>query len=101
MVRDIALNEDGDLAVSPEGDLALEVSDGTHIAHVLEAHPGHYKQHPMIGMGLIRYVHAPIDALRLRAMRREIEIQLSLDGAVNSDVQIDQNAQLTIHAEYF
>lgn len=100
MVNDILLNDDGDLAVNQQGDLVVGYSDTAHIADILESEPGHYKQHPLVGAALHRYINAPLSPLQARALKRAIGIQLEYDGVDNVEVHFDNNGQLEVNGDY-
>lgn len=99
MVNDILLDETGDLAVSADGDLVVGISDSQHIADVLESAPGNWKQHPLVGVELMRFVNAPLTPQVKRELIRSILIQLEGDNCNNVHVEfIGHN--LNISAEY-
>lgn len=91
---DLLLDEDFDLMVK-EGDFAL--GDGTeqHKACLLLAHKGHYKQHPVVGVGLTRYLNdAGSDP------ESEIELQWRLDGMEVEAISVSPQGVLTQVASY-
>lgn len=99
MVNDILLDDAGDLAVTEGGDLAVGYSDTAHIADLLESEPGHWKQWPLAGVGLWRWLNGPVDAERLRLLKREILLQLRYDGAEGLSVSW-REGKLEVHGEY-
>jgi len=46
---DIILKDDIEIK---DGDLRVDDSDGQHIEHILRAKPGHFTQHPTLGVGV-------------------------------------------------
>lgn len=48
LVKDILINDD---ISTKDGDFAIGESDAQHIEHILKAKPGHFYQHPTIGVG--------------------------------------------------
>jgi phage baseplate assembly protein W len=99
MVNDILLDETGDLAVSADGDLAVGISDSQHIADVLESAPGNWKQHPLVGVELMRYVNAPLTPQVRRELTKGILIQLENDECGNVEVDFD-GENLGVRGEY-
>lgn len=59
-----------------DGDFAIGVSDLQHIAHILEAEKGQYRQTPLVGVGVLKMLNGPISG----AEKREIKMQLQGDG---------------------
>lgn len=99
MVNDILLTEAGDLAVSSDGDLAVGISDSQHIADVLESAPGNWKQHPLVGVELMRYVNAPLTPQVRRELTKGILIQLEGDSCNDVEVYFDLE-NLEVKGEY-
>jgi phage baseplate assembly protein W len=99
MVNDILLDETGDLAVSAEGDLVVGFADNQHIADVLESTPGNWKQWPLVGVGLMHYVNAPLTPALARALEKEIRVQLEYDDAQEIEVR-NIAGNLNVSAEY-
>ena len=62
--------------VIKDGDFAIGLSDEQHIAHIIEAMPGHYKQYPLVGVGARLYINSPLDGV----FRRAVKVQLAGDG---------------------
>ncbi|MCQ2319449.1 MAG: hypothetical protein MJZ90_11115 [Bacteroidales bacterium] len=86
MRRDLILDtETGDL-VFTHGDLAIGDSDEQNAQLIVDAEKGEYKEHPQVGVGLRKYIKS---TGREREMRREITLQLGLDGYDNASVETD------------
>jgi len=68
------------------GDFNVGYSDEQHIQDVILAAPGHYKQHPLIGVDVLQYVNAPMSPRVIAEMERNIQLQLQADGAKNIKV---------------
>jgi len=67
--------DNNDLVVY-NGDFFIAYSDFQHTAHIVEADQGQYKQWPLVGCGIRRYLNGDIDG----AVRRMIQLQLEGDG---------------------
>lgn len=86
MRKDLTLGtETGDL-VFTNGDLAIGDSDEQNAQLILDAEKGEYKEHPQVGVGLHKYLKS---TGREREMRREIAVQLELDGYDNANIETD------------
>ncbi len=68
-------NENNDLVVD-QGDFYIAYSDFQHIAHIIEAEPGHYKQWPILGFGIRKYLNGPFDG----TVKRRLQLMLESDG---------------------
>ncbi len=77
MRHDIIVDSDdeNDLVVYA-GDFFVGYSDAQHIAHIVEADAGQYRQHPLLGVGLRRFINGVVDG----EVRRRIQLQLVSDG---------------------
>lgn len=87
---DILLNDDNELIFS-DGDFVVGPSDSQHIANLLEAFPGNYKQHPLIGVGIGKMLNGS-DVL----IKGEVKKQLGNVGykvksinLINGELNID------------
>jgi hypothetical protein len=89
---DILLDEDNDLKIV-NGDFVIGPSDMQHVEHILVAHPGEYKEHPQVGIGIERYLKSTGQQQNLK---REIRIQLAFDGYQNPDIELSENLKLKI-----
>ncbi len=99
MVNDILLDETGDLAVSADGDLVVGFSDSQHISNIIESAPGNYKQHPLTGVEIMKYINSPVTQATKLGLKKAIRTQLEFD-AVN-EVEIEfENGQLDVRGEY-
>lgn len=67
--------DDNDLVIY-NGDFFIAFSDFQHVAHIVEADQGQYKQWPLVGCGIRRYLNGDIDG----TVRRKIQLQLEGDG---------------------
>lgn len=68
-------NDGNDLVVEG-GDFYIAFSQFQHIAHIIEAEPGQYKQWPLLGFGVRNYLNGIVDG----AVRRKLQLQLESDG---------------------
>lgn len=59
-----------------QGDFFIAFSAFQHVAHIVEATPGQYKQNPLLGCAIRQHLNGDIDG----AVRRQIQLQLESDG---------------------
>jgi hypothetical protein len=83
-MNDILLDSDGDLQIQ-NGDFVIGKSDAQNALLILRAEKGTFKQFSLLGVGLVKYLNAPLDS----TLRREIQLQMEADGytkiSINSD----------------
>jgi hypothetical protein len=75
-VKDIELDEDVDLVIE-NGDFSVSESDQQHIILIINTFPGHWKQFPTCGTGIIQYLASSGQGSKLN---RSIRVQLEADG---------------------
>lgn len=81
------VDDDYDLLIR-NGDFVIGVSDIQHCRHIISAHPGHYKQWPRIGVGIIDDLKSAMDA----SLTRRILIHLKADTYSPQNLKIRDNA---------
>lgn len=74
--------DNNDLVVY-QGDFYVAPADQQHIAHIVEADAGQYKQFPFLGVGIRRFVNGIVD----QEVRRMIQKQVQADGYSAREVQ--------------
>jgi hypothetical protein len=96
MAKDILLNN-----IFKNGDFNVDFSDEQHIEHVIVSEKGHFKHHPLLGVGIMHYAHAPMSPQIAAELNREIRLQLEVDTATNIRVNINQRTtQINATADY-
>lgn len=93
--KDIITDETGDLTLQ-NGDLLLGLSDSQHVEHIVLADKGHYRQNPLIGVGLARYLNGNINPV---ALEQEIKTNLEADNYTVNRVEIDPNSVGTLNID--
>lgn len=84
---DILLDDDLDLTIDSSGDFKLTESDYQSSVLILNTFVGAWKNHPICGMGIVRYLGSSGTQLEIR---REISVQLQADGfKINSVIVKD------------
>lgn len=81
-----------------DGDLNVGYSDEQHIDNVMMSAPGHFKQHPLIGVDILQYVHAPMSPAVVRQLNRKIKLQIEADGGKQTKIDINPKTS-TIYAK--
>lgn len=73
---DILLDDDGELQVSADHDFKTGDAVNNYLRYILEAHPGNYKEFPLLGVGVDRYLNSTANPQQLE---RNIRVQLEND----------------------
>jgi hypothetical protein len=87
MVKDIILNDSGDLSFE-NGDFKIGDSDQQHVILLINTYAGAWKQNPTCGVGIMQYLCSSGQGATLR---RSIEVQLKADGYNVGDVTLQEN----------
>lgn len=95
MVKDILINDEGDLSFK-DGDFNFGDSDEQHVILIVNTMAGSWKQFPTCGVGIINYSASSGQSLPLKSL---IYNQLQLDGFSNVDVKL--NATSTDNYDYY
>jgi phage baseplate assembly protein W len=86
--------------LSKNGDFLLSDVSEQNISLLLASFPGDFKQSPTAGVGIVRYIDAPINPANRTKLQRKIALQLEADGASQSEVLVNSTGQVTINASY-
>ena len=74
---DILLNSDNTPLIT-DGDFTTGYSKDQHVAMLLEAMPGEFKEFPLIGVGMKRYINKTTTSGA--QLKRDISVGLEADG---------------------
>jgi hypothetical protein len=97
-VKDITLDDNFDLIIE-NGDFKISDSDMQHIQLICITDLGHWKQFPLLGVGINRYIAS---SGQTDALKRAINIQLASDGYKVNDILLqatNENFTYSIYAE--
>ena len=94
MVKDIILNDENDLQFS-NGDFVINDSDQQHVLLILNTNQGSWKQYPLVGVGIRKYLNSSGQS---QVLRRSIAVQLEADGYNVNDVIVQNNDVYSIDA---
>ena len=83
-MKDLIIEKEGDLIIK-DGDFLVEDSSFQNIEMIFKSHQGEFKENPNIGVNLIKSKSGVID----RFLKREITMQLELDGFNLEDISIN------------
>lgn len=85
MRNDILLTDD-DIVIS-NGDFVIADSNQQHVEHIVDAHPGEFKNHPLLGFAaLLRLKKNPNPFL----FKRDLKIQLEYDGYQSANIDLSK-----------
>jgi len=92
--KDFLEDESGDIACK-NGDFDIGISDDQHVMDLFQASPGHYKQNPLTGIGIINALNGVIDGNVKRAAR----VNLQADGYKLNGINGDGTGNFLIDYE--
>lgn len=92
--KDIITGSDFDLVIE-NGDLKFDESDSQHVEHIITADKGHFRQYPLIGVGIRRMSNGDFN---IQEVKQSIKLQLESDGYNVRNISVKNNA-LDIDAE--
>ncbi|MGG7468675.1 hypothetical protein [Chryseobacterium arthrosphaerae] len=84
MRKDILVNENHETMIR-NGDFVIGDSDRQHVIDITFAHPGEYKNYPLIGFGAILQIKKNIDN---NLFKRNLSIQLEYDDYHNPEIDL-------------
>lgn len=67
------------------GDLVVGDSDQQDVELILDAHPGEWRQWPLLGMGISQYLNMPADLARIQ---RDAAAALRYDGFQKTTLRV-------------
>jgi hypothetical protein len=94
MRYDIALNNNS--LVIQNADFVFAESDTQHVIDTINAFPGWWKENPLDGVGLMKYMKGPANT---QEINRKIKLELSSDGYSSKapTVTLTSSGELTIN----
>lgn len=87
MPVDFEIDNTYDLVIK-DGDFAVSESNEADIDLILNSEKGNWKQWPLVGFGVKKYLEAAHSRASLDKMKRDIQLQLQADGFRVSEVKI-------------
>jgi hypothetical protein len=91
--QDFQLSDSGDLQIT-NGDFIVAPSDYAHIQDIITSFQGEWKQYPLVGCGIIKYLKSQSGAEAINICKT----QLQADGysVANVSANIDEGGNLKI-----
>lgn len=89
-VDDIIIDKDTCDIVISGGDLLVSKSDQQHVEHILRADRGHFRQYPLLGIGIEKSLKGPVNPQELK---QAIKLQLKSDNYSVREVQVSREAK--------
>lgn len=103
-MKDFIIDEDlliieGEYEDDPKGDFAIREADQQNIEHLLLSQKGSYKEFPILGVGIKKYINSPDATSRLR-LENEIDKQLSYDKFYVKTLDVNDLQNIKIDGNY-
>ena len=92
--KDIITDTDFDLIIV-NGDISVLESDSQHIDHIITADKGHFRQFPLVGVGIVNFLSSSSSEQEIRQL---IKLQLEADGFAVRQIKIS-GSNIEIDAE--
>jgi hypothetical protein len=78
-----------DLQITSDGDIEVGVADNNNIMYITYTYKGQFYKYPLLGVGIIDFIHSPDDDARI--LRKEINRELEKDGYELDQIQAIEN----------
>ncbi|MEW5675598.1 hypothetical protein ABGT15_04740 [Flavobacterium enshiense] len=95
-MKDFILEED---LLIEDGDFAVKFADQQNLEHLLLSEKGSYKEFPVLGVGIKKYINSPDATSRLR-LENEIDKQLSYDNFYVKVLDVNDLQNIKIDGNY-
>ena len=76
-----------------DGDWNITFSDEQHVEDLLMTSPGHVKDSPLTGVGIVKYINAPLSPRIVSELERNIKLQIEADGAKGATAKVLPDTQ--------
>lgn len=98
-VQDILVNSSDELIIEKE-DFKIGASTEQHIRHIIMSEKGWWKFAPLVGFGVLHRLNAPLTIAVRNDVKREMKIQLELDGMTVHSIDVASWQNLKVDATY-
>ena len=95
-MKDFIIDED---LLITDGDFAIKAADQQNIEHILLSQKGSYKEFPILGVGITKYINGPDTTSRLR-LENEIDKQLAYDNFYVKTLDVNDLQNIIIDGNY-
>ena len=93
---DFVIEEDIEIK---DGDFRVDEASQQNLTHILLSQKGSYKEFPILGVGLSRYLNSPDSTARLR-LENEIDKQLIFDNFNVTTLDVNDLKNIRIDGNY-
>ena len=93
---DFVIEEDIEIK---DGDFRVAEASQQNLTHILLSQKGSYKEYPILGVGLSRYINSPDSTARLR-LENEIDKQLIFDNFNVTTLDVNDLKNIRIDGNY-
>lgn len=90
--KDIILDDTGDFSIL-NGDLSVGESDSQHVDHIVTADLGHFRQWPLLGVGIMREIQGDFNPQELK---QNIRLQLESDDYIVKQININTGEEFLV-----
>jgi hypothetical protein len=88
MAVDFIINDDLDLAIK-NGDFVLDESDAQEGRLIMLSTRGNWRQHPLLGIGVMRWINKAITASIERAIQKTVRLQFEYDDKKVQEISLE------------
>lgn len=81
------------------GDFRIDEASQQNLTHILLSQKGSFKEYPILGVGLTRYINSPDSTARLR-LENEIDKQLIYDNFNVKTLDVNDLKNIKIDGNY-
>ncbi|MFC4636188.1 hypothetical protein ACFO3O_19935 [Dokdonia ponticola] len=81
------------------GDFCIDEASQQNLTHILLSQKGSFKEYPILGVGLTRYINSPDSTARLR-LENEIDKQLIYDNFNVRTLDVNDLKNIKIDGNY-
>lgn len=96
--KDLYIDKTTNDLVIVNGDFKVDYSDDTHIQDHLVSDEGHWKNDPLVGVGIIKYLNSPAGPSVYNDLERKIRVKLKYDDTIIKTLKIDSLKSIKIDA---
>lgn len=93
---DYLYDDSGDILIE-NGDFVTGLSDDQHVADILSANKGDYRQFPTVGVNMANFLKKQDN--NLADLKRQIQVNLEADGYKLTDFNISSKGDLSLDYE--
>ncbi len=95
-MNDFIIEDDLEIA---NGDFRIDEASQQNLTHILLSQKGSFKEYPVLGVGLTRYLNSPDSTARLR-LENEIDKQLIYDNFNVRTLDVNDLKNIKIDGNY-